>query len=135
MKPKKSWRGKLADDIGQPKVCEVAGRLAKRWGMSTFVIPAPSEVGTLTKRVPKGRIVTVNELHDAPAATEAEAAEAERITACWRTLKSGGELNPEYPGGVEGIAKRLRAEGCKVIPKRKRFLALERERKLFKGLH
>jgi alkylated DNA nucleotide flippase Atl1 len=34
-----------------------------------------------------------------------------RITPYWRTLKTGGELNPKYPGGVQAQSARLRAEG------------------------
>jgi len=26
---------------------------------------------------------------------------AENETPCWRTLKTNGELNPKYPGGIE----------------------------------
>ena len=44
MKPKKSWREKLADDKDLPKVGEVTGKLTKRWGEGRFVIPAPREV-------------------------------------------------------------------------------------------
>ena len=33
------------------------------------------------------------------------------ITPYWRTVKSKGELNEKYPGGVEAQAKHLRAEG------------------------
>jgi len=33
------------------------------------------------------------------------------ITPYWRTLKSKGELNEKYPGGLEAQAIRLRAEG------------------------
>lgn len=108
------------------------------------------------KQVPKGRVITINELRNAlakrhktnfacpittgifswiaaHAAAEAEAAGAKRITPYWRTLKTGGELNPKYPGGVESIAKRLRAEGHKVIHRGKRLLASDYERKLFKS--
>jgi hypothetical protein len=31
-------------------------------------------------------------------------------------LKSKGELNEKYPGGVEDQAKRLRAEGHTIVP-------------------
>ena len=68
MKPKKSWREKLADSKGLPKVSRVDGKLIKRWGKGTFVIPAPLEVDALMKCVPKGRVVTINELRDALAA-------------------------------------------------------------------
>ena len=62
---KKSWREKLADDKGLPKVCQATGKLSKRWGAGTFVIPAPREVDALMKQVPRGRVVTINELRKA----------------------------------------------------------------------
>ena len=40
----------------------------------------------------------------------------------WRTLKSGGFLNPKYPGGQEAHKKLLEKEGYKVIQKGKNYL-------------
>jgi hypothetical protein len=157
MKTKKSWREKLTDDKGFPKVCAVTGKMTKRWGTGKFVIPAPREVDALMKQVPKGRIVTINELRAflaarhradfacpittgifswiaAHAAAEEEAKGKKRITPYWRTLKTGGEINPKYPGGAEGIARRLRAEGHEVIQKGKRFLVPDYQRALFARL-
>jgi len=157
MKPKKSWREKLADSKGLPKVAQVCGKLTKRWGEGTFVIPAPLEVDALMKRVPKGRLVTINELRAAlaakhgtdfacpittgifswiaaHAAAEAEAGGAKRVTPYWRTLKVGGEVNPKYPGGIAELRKRLVSEGHVVLHKGKRFLVVDFERKLFKRL-
>jgi len=57
-----------------------------------------------------------------------------RITPFWRTLKTGGEVNPKYPGGVKQIAKRLRAEGHKIIAKGRRTLVVDYEKKLFPKL-
>jgi 6-O-methylguanine DNA methyltransferase, DNA binding domain len=154
---KKTWREKLADDKDLPKVGEVTGKLSKRWGAGRFVIPAPREVDALMKQVPKGRVVTINELRAAlarkhktdftcpittgifawiaaHAAVESEAEGAKRITPFWRTLKQGGEVNPKYPGGVEGGAKRLRAEGHQIIAKGKRMLVADFEKKLFAKL-
>lgn len=158
MKPKKSWREKLADDKGLPKVGEVTGKMSQRWGAGTMVIPAPREVDALMQQVPKGRVVTINELRaalakkhkagfacpittgifswiSAHAAAEAEADGAKRITPYWRTLKTGGEVNPKYPGGVAALAKRLRAEGHKLVTKGKRTLVADYEKKLFSKLH
>ena len=110
------------------------------------------------KQVPKGRVVTINELRAAlaakhkvtfacplttgifswiaaHAAAEAEAEGARRVTPFWRTLKTGGEINPKYPGGVEDVAKRLRAEGHKIVTKGKRTLVTDHEKKLFTKLH
>ena len=157
MKTKKNWREKLADNKGLPRVSKVTGKMTKRWGTGTFVIPAPLEVDALMKRVPKGRVVTINELRAAlakrhkvdfacpittgifswiaaHAAAEAEAEGKKRVTPYWRTLKTGGELNPKYPGGVEGIARHLRAEGLKIVSKGKRTLVVDYEKKLFAGL-
>ena len=154
---KKSWHEKLADDKDLPKVCKVTGKLSKRWGEGRFVIPAPREVNALMKQVPKGRVVTINELraalakkHQADfacpittgifswivahAAAEDEAAGKKRITPFWRTLKMGGEVNPKYPGGVKALAKRLRGEGHMVIFKGRRAIVDGYEKRLFTKL-
>lgn len=109
------------------------------------------------KRVPRSRVVTINELRAAlarkhktdfacpittgifswiaaHAAAEDEADGRKRITPYWRTLKAGGEINPKYPGGVEGVANRLRAEGHKIISKGKRFVVADYQKALFAGL-
>src|SRR5271156_303143 len=156
-KAKKSWHEKLTDDKDLPKVCKVTGKLSKRWGEGRFVIPAPREVDALMKQVPKGRVVTINELraalakkHQADfacpittgifswiaahAAAEDEAEGKKRITPFWRTLKMGGEVNPKYPGGAVVLARRLRAEGHKIISRGRRTLVDDFERKLFTKL-
>ena len=38
------------------------------------------------------------------------------ITPYWRTVKSKGELNEKYPGGVEAQAAHLREEGHTIEP-------------------
>jgi hypothetical protein len=154
---KKSWREKLADSKGLPRVGPVTGRMTRRWGEGTMIIPAPQEVDKLMKQVPKGKLITVNELRTAlatrhrvtfacpmttgifawiaaHAANEAEAAGAKRITPYWRTLKTKGELNPKYPGGIENMARRLKAEGHKIARKGKRSFVSEYEKALFKRL-
>jgi|SRR6266850_5479019 len=157
MKTKKSWAEKLADSKGFPKTGPVTGKMSKRWGTGTMVIPAPLEVDALMKQVPKGRLVTINELRSAlaskhkadfacpittgifswiaaHAAAEAESAGTKRVTPYWRTLKTGGELNPKYPGGVKEIAKKLRAEGHAVVQRGQRYLVAKHEKALFKRL-
>ena len=52
-------------------------------------------------------------------AAEEDAAEGKKdITPYWRTLKSKGELNEKYPGGVEAQAAHLREEGHTIEPGR-----------------
>jgi len=157
MKARKSWREKLLDNKGLPKVGAVAGKMSRRWGTGRMVIPAPVEVDELMKRVPKGRLVTINELRAAlaarhrvsfacpittgifswiaaHAAAEAEAEGKKRVTPYWRTLKTGGEINPKYPGGVLELSKRLRTEGHKIVHKGKKVVVQNYERSLFADL-
>ena len=154
MKPRKSWREKLADSKGLPKIGRVEGAMTKRWGTGTMVIPAPREVDALMKRVPRGKLTTINELRGAlarkhgvnvgcpittgifawiaaHAAEEAAAAGRKRITPYWRTLKSGGQLNQKYPGGVFALKRRLQAEGHKVVRRGKNFFVKDFQRPLF----
>ena len=49
MKMKKSWREKLADDKGLPKIREVGGGKGIRAGEGRMVIAAPREVDALMK--------------------------------------------------------------------------------------
>lgn len=147
---KKSWREKLADDKGYPKVFPIDSTKSKRWGTGTFVIPAPLEVDALMREVPKGKLTTIDDLRQtlarrhgatmacpittgifawiaAHAAAEAETEGARKITPYWRTLKTGGELNPKYPGGIAGLKRKLVAEGHKIVHKRKRFFVVDYE--------
>jgi len=121
MRIKKTWREKLADSKDLPKVQKITGKMSRRWGTGTVVIPAPKEVDAIMKKIPRGKLVTINEIRQklgkkhgaticcpitagifswiaAHAAAE-EAADGEKhIAPYWRTLKSGGELKPKYPG-------------------------------------
>jgi len=150
-----SWREKLNDSKGHPTVGPVTGKMTKRWGTGTMVIPAPIEVDEIMKTAKKGRLITIDVIRQilahkhsadfacpmttgifawiaAHAADEAEREGKKRITPYWRTLKSSGELNPKYPGGLDNVKARLEAEGHTVIAKGKRLLVEDFERKLVK---
>ena len=150
MPKRKSWREKLADDKGLPKVEPIDGRLRGRWGSGTVVIPAPREVDAVMRQVPPGKVITINEIRAAlakrhgatigcpittgifawiaaHAAAEAAAAGERDVTPYWRTLKAGGELNPKYPGGVERLRQQLEDEGHRVAAKGRRFVVADYE--------
>ena len=150
-KPRKTWREKLLDDKDLPKVSVIEGKLSKRWGEGTCAIPAPREVDEIMKSVPKGRLITTKEIQAAiakkhhatmacpmccgifawiaaHAADEAESEGAKRITPYWRTLKTGGELNLKYPGGLDALRTRLEAEGHRVVAKGKKWIVADYER-------
>lgn len=149
---RKTWREKLAAPKDLPKVIEIAGNGKARRG-GTCVIPAPREVDALMRRVPRGKLTTIDELRQtlarrhrtamacpmttgifawiaAHAADEAAAAGESDITPYWRTLKAKGELNPKYPGGIPTVAARLEAEGHAIVQKGKRFFVAGAENAL-----
>ena len=138
-KKSKSWQEKLADSKGLPRVVEITGKMSKRWGMGTVAIPAPKEVDEIMKKVPEGKLTTINQIRTviarkhgatigcpittgifawvaAHAAEEAAAEGKKNTTPYWRTLKSKGEINEKYPGGVEAQAACLREEGHIIEP-------------------
>ena len=140
----KSWQSKLADDKDFPKVVEITDKMC-RWGTGTMVIPAPREVDECMKKIPRGKLITINQIRDivarkhgatigcplttgifaniaAYAAEEVVAEGKINTTPYWRTLKSKGELNGKYPGGVDAQAAHLREEGHTVEPGRGRKL-------------
>jgi hypothetical protein len=144
MAKRKSWKEKLANANGLPKVDPLTGKWAERYGGGTMVIPAPMEVDAIMKQAPPGKLITINEIrevlaqkHDATiacpittgifawitahAADEASAAGENETTPYWRTLKVGGELNPKYPGGVDYLRAMLESEGHSVVTKGSRY--------------
>lgn len=155
-KPRKTWREKLLDSKDLPKVNVIDGKMSKRWGEGTCAIPAPIEVDEIMRTVPRGKLITTTEIRlaiaakhratmacpiccgifswiAAHAADEAETEGAKRITPYWRTLKTGGELNPKFPGGVDALKVRLEAEGHRVVAKGKKWIVADYERCLVSG--
>ncbi|MFH1425929.1 MAG: hypothetical protein ABIG66_00635 [Candidatus Kerfeldbacteria bacterium] len=157
-RPPKYWQGKL-HDIGHdlPKVVKIDKKWEKQWGVQgTCAIPHPEEVDALMKKVPKGKVTTINEIRAALAkkhkatiacpittgifATIAACAATEqlkegkkRVTPYWRTLKGDGEVNPKYPGGVAVISGLLKKEGLKTEKKGKsKVVVVDFEKKLAK---
>jgi len=63
----------------------------------------------------------------ANAAEEMKAEGKENNLPYWRTLKSKGELNPKFPGGIEGHQVLLEQEGYSIIWKGKRAFVQDYE--------
>ncbi len=152
-KRRKSWKEKLEDSKDLPKVEEMPEKMRRRWGEGTILIPSPKEVDELMRAVPRGKLITLDEIRKrlaerhgatitcpmttgifariAAYAAEEEAAEGKRdITPYWRTLKRGGALNEKFPGGVEAQKRRLEEEGHKVTKKGKKYVVEEFEKYL-----
>jgi alkylated DNA nucleotide flippase Atl1 len=150
---KKTWCQKLNDSKGLPKVEKITDAMSKRWGSGTVVIPAPIEVDGIMRRIPVGKLVTINYIRVALAkkhkatigcpmttgifawvaanASEERKQHGEKdITPYWRTLKTGGVLNEKYPGGAEAQKELLEREGHTVIRKGRKYFALNYEKSL-----
>jgi hypothetical protein len=146
---RKSWSEKLTDAKDLPKVVTISEKMCRRFKTSlgdTCVIPAPLEVDALMRQIPRGELITINELrlslaktHNATIAcpmctgifawiaahAAVEANPKKPATPYWRTLKATGEINPKFPGGPVAVAKLLRAEGHKIIKKGERYFVAD----------
>jgi len=115
-----------------------------------IVLVNPREVEGLMRQVPEGKVTTLMEIcmmlardygvqacctltagiFTMTAANAAEEMNAEGRPCnlpWWRTLKSGGELNPKYPGGIVEHAARLEDEGHIIIYKGKKAFVKDLE--------
>jgi len=150
---KKSWTEKLQDSKKFPKTLKFdpkfpCGKALQKMGAKpgdTVVLAAPIEVDEIMKNVPKGKLITINEIckklakrHNtkfcctlttgifimtaAHAAEEAKAKGERVITPYWRTLKMSGVLNDKYPGGAEAQKKSLEKEGFRILQKGRKYI-------------
>jgi len=153
MTKKPTWNQKLNDNKGLPKIEKISEAMSKRWGTGTLVIPAPIEVDEIMRKVPAGKLTTINEIrvalakkHNATigcpltigifawvaahAAEERKQQGEKNITPYWRTLKTGGLLNEKYPGGAEAQKHLLEQEGHTVLQKGKKYAVQNYEKAL-----
>ena len=139
---KKTFNEKLASSGDLPKV--------EKLDTKTMVIAAPVEYDQLMKKVPRGKLTTIDRMmaymakkHNADcacpmtagifvniAAHASEERAGKKETPWWRTLKKDGQLNEKFPDGIDGQKTRLEAEGHTVIQKGKRYLVENYEKKV-----
>ena len=140
---KKTYNEKLEYSGDLPKV--------EKTDKGSIVIVPAVEYDALMKKVPKGKIITIDRMMGHFAAKykasracpmtagifvniSAHASEerlGKKATPWWRTLKKDGQLNEKFPDGIEGQKTRLEAEGHTIIQKGKRFLVENYEKKLY----
>ena len=147
------YRNKLNDVKDFPKIKTIPKKLEKSWGIGKFVMPSPLEVNALMKSIPKGKLTTINKLREiiakkykttttCPIVTgifvivAARAAEEEfnegkkRVTPYWRTLKTNGIINENYPGGINIQKKLLKQEGHIISSKGKNYIVKNYQKSL-----
>ena len=119
----------------------------------SMVVVNPQEADRVMRRVPAGRLTTLDhvrahlaEVHGASiacpvstaifiniaarAAEEMREAGATAVTPWWRVLRSDGTLNEKYPGGVRFQRALLEAEGVAVAARGKRWCVPDLEDRL-----
>jgi alkylated DNA nucleotide flippase Atl1 len=125
----KSWNDKLHVNNDLPKTVTLDPKEAKRLGGQTMVVPHPLDVDAIMRTVPKGKVITTAQIR------QRLARKYQTDTACplttgifakiaahasvengddlpwWRTLKTGGELNPKFPGAPHEQIALLEHEG------------------------
>lgn len=152
----KSWREKRDKKL-EPQVVKIEGKMRERFGPGRMVIATPKIIDGMVRKVPKGKLATVNQIMNglceeygtdaacpmttgiflgivAKAAEEERAAGMKRIAPYWRVLKTKGTLNPKYPGGMENQAEKLEAEGHRIDKTRKTWKVNNFEKQLVKKL-
>ena len=150
---KKTYNEKLNHSGDLPKVEKLTDpRFIERYKADSMVIAAPLEYDALMKKVPIGKLTTIDSMmafmakrHEAGCACPMTAGIFVKISAYaseerggknetpwWRTLKKGGILNEKFPDGIESQKLRLETEGHKVIQKGKNYFVDGYEAKLCK---
>ncbi|MDD4141231.1 MAG: hypothetical protein PHR20_00320 [Bacteroidales bacterium] len=151
---KRDFNAMLKNSKDMPKITEIKDEKGiQKWGGKTLVIAPPLDYDKYMKTVPEGKLITTNELRKKIAADYkvdlccpltcgifvqiAAWASYQRETdetPFWRTLKSGGELNPKYPEAFDLQKKKLEKEGHIIIEKgktNKRYFVKDFEKDIF----
>ena len=151
--PRKTYNEKLHSSGELPKIEDISAKPESiaRFGGTRLLVAAPLQYNYVMAQVPEGRVITADRVRAYLAAqTGADAtcpltagifinicahASEERggvdSIPWWRMLKSGGELNEKYPGGIDGQKLLLEAEGHEVFQKGKRWFVRSYEKKLW----
>jgi hypothetical protein len=63
-KKRKSCREQLEESRCLPAVEPIPDRMKRTWGEGTLVIPAPKEVDAIMRKVPQGKLITINQIRE-----------------------------------------------------------------------
>lgn len=151
---KKDFNAMLHKNRDMPKIQIVTDEnVIKKYGGEKMFFAPPLAYDEIMKKVPFGKVATVGKIREylaekngadftdpltagiftSIAAWASYQREVDE-TPYWRTLKSDGELNAKYPGGVEAQKEKLESEGHIVIQKGKkniRYFVKDYEESLF----
>lgn len=133
------WRDALErEHPSHGKVVRIPAAKRKPGAPRALLIPRPLDLEARVRRVRKGRILRLGALRAdlargtaadlacplttgiflrvvAEAAEEDRRAGKQRITPYWRVVRDDGSLFEKFPGGIAAQARRLRAEGHRLV--------------------
>ena len=152
---KKDFNKMMNNNKDMPKIVRIDDPEGiKKWGGEYMVIAPPLSYDAYMKKIPKGKVITSSEIRKRVAKDNkvdvtcpltagifinicawASHQRKDDITPYWRVLKTNGELNPKYPGGIDDQKKKLESEGHKIIEKgtkNKKYYVEDYEKSLYK---
>lgn len=133
----KDFNAMMNNNKDMPKIQIVKDeKTIKKYGGTRMFFAPPIYYNELMKKVPKGKLMTVSQMREYLAKENdadftdpmtagifvnivawASSQRTTDITPYWRTLKSDGELNANYPEGIELQKRLLEKEGHMIILK------------------
>ena len=134
---RKTFNEKLQDSKDMPKIVVIEDEKSiERYGGKNMLIAPPIEYSEIMSRIPEGKLITAREIRQHLArkyesdftcpmtagifislSAQASNERDDDKIPFWRTLKTGGELNPKYPGGIEYQKEMLEREGHEIFTK------------------
>lgn len=147
---KKDFNKMLNDNKDMPKIKVIEDeKTIKKYGGTRMLLAPPLYYDKLMKKVPKGKLIIAGQIREYLAKENnadftcpltagifinivawASYQRNKDITPYWRTLKTNGEVNNKYPGGIELQKKLLEEEGHTIIQKGSKYYVKNFESKL-----
>lgn len=150
----KDFNKMLHDNKDMPKFQIITdSKSIEKYGGDRMYFAPPIEYDNIMKQIPHGKVITVGNIREYFAkksgadftepitagifvsiAAWASYQRNEDKTPYWRTLKTNGELNAKYPGGIEAQKELLEKEGHTIIQKGRKntkFYVKDYEKVLF----
>lgn len=133
----KDFNAMLHDRKDMPKIQTITDpKSIEKYGGSKMYFAPPIDYDKAMKKIPYGKVITVGKIREYFAklngadftepitagifvsiAAWASDQRSQDETPYWRTLKANGELNANYPNGIEAQKEKLEAEGHTILQK------------------
>ena len=98
MHEKKTYREKLMESKDLPRVEEIPKKMRKTWGSGTLVIPSPREVDEIMRKIPKGRLTTINDIRSVLARRHGATIGCPITTGLFARIAAGAAAEDETEG-------------------------------------